>query len=152
MRSSKERERDSGKKQLKIFVDANTIISGLVFEGNEALLLRLGEVGACTLVTTQDVINEVYRVLRAREFRLGQEEATWLVSFTNRCVNVHESVKPKELSQYFERLRDKKDLYVLAAFEKLNCDILVTGDKELLEKVNGAKTTREALNILLGKL
>lgn len=151
MRSSREKGRSSGRNQLKVFVDANTVVSGLVFEGNEALLLKLGSMGACILVTTRYVMNEVSRVLRAKEFGLSEDEAAWLLSFTNRCANVHASVNPAELRRYFGRLNDKKDLHVFAAYEKLRCDVLVTGDKELLEKVNGAKTTRQAINMLLGK-
>lgn len=136
MRSSKEKEQSSRKKRLKIFVDANTIISGLVFEGNEALLMKLGAVGACSLVTTRYVMDEVSRVLRTKEFGLSEEEALSLFSFTSRCVNVYESVKAAELHQYLDRLR---------------CDVLVTGGKELLQKVTGAKTTRQALDMLLAK-
>jgi len=56
-----------------------------------------------------------------------------------------------ELKKHLTRLDDKKDVHVLAGYEKLKCDILVTGDKELLKKVTGAKTTRETLEILLGE-
>ncbi len=151
MRSLRGNEQGSGNVRLRVFVDANTIVSGLIFEGNEALLLKLGAVGACKLVTTRYVLDEVGQVLRSREFRLGQEEVASLLSFMNRCTLVYENVRLEELQEYQTRLDDKKDAHVLAAFERLRCDILVTGDKELLRKVRGAKTTRQALEILLGK-
>jgi predicted nucleic acid-binding protein len=151
MRSSRENERSFGKKRLNVFVDANTIISGVAFEGNEALLLKLGATGACRLATTRYVINEVTKVLQADEFRLSQEEITATLSFVYRSIVVHEDVKQGELRKYFARLDDKKDVHVLAAFEKLKCDVLVTGDKELLRKVTEAKTTRQALEMILGK-
>lgn len=56
---SRENEQDFGKRRLTISVDANTIVSGLLFDGNEALLLGPGETGLCTLVTTHYVIDEV---------------------------------------------------------------------------------------------
>jgi putative PIN family toxin of toxin-antitoxin system len=151
MRSSRENEESSGKKPLTIFVDANTIVSGLVFEGNEALLLRLGRTGLCRLVTTRYVIDEVARVLQAGEFRFGEEEIVSLITYVNRCMTVCENVTPEKLRKYSSTLRDKKDVHVLAAFHDLKCDIMVTGDKELLVKVTRARTTRQALEILLSE-
>jgi len=64
---------------------------------------------------------------------------------------VHESVGDVELKKYLPRLDDKKDVHILAAYKKLRCDILVTGDRELLKKVAGAKTTRQSFEIVIGK-
>ncbi len=151
MRSLKEKEESSGNRQLTIFVDANTIVSGLIFEGNEALLLRLGRIGLCRLVTTRHVVEEVARVLKAPEFNVSEEEAISFLSYINSCVRVYGNVKPAQLSKYLGRLEDKKDAHVFAAFDELKSDILVTGDKELLRKISGAKTTRQALKKLLGE-
>jgi len=150
MRSSRENEQDFGKKSLSIFVDANTIVSALIFEGNEALLLKLGAIGACTLVTSRYVIDEVARVLQRREFRIRKDELPLLLQFVNRAVLVREDVGQHDLETCYARLDDKKDVHVLAAFEKSKCDVLVTGDGELLKKVKGAKTTRQALGRILG--
>ena len=150
MRSSRGNEESSGKKPLRIFVDANTIVSGLMFEGNEALLLRLGRIGLCSLMTTHYVIDEVTRVLRAEEFRFSEEEIVSLISYVNGCMTVYGNVKPDQLGKYLSTLQDKKDAHVLAAFQELKCDMMVTGDKELLRKVTKARTTRRALEMLLG--
>lgn len=146
-----ENEEDSGKRPLRIFVDANTIVSGLLFEGNEALLLRLGRIGLCRLVTTRYVIDEATQVLRSKEFQLSDEEIISFLSYVNKCALVYQSVKRRLIRKYYARLRDKKDLHVLAALHELDCDMLVTGDKELLRKVTRARTTREALEELLGR-
>lgn len=150
MRSSRENEESSGRKPLRIFVDANTIVSGLVFEGNEALLLRLGRIGLCRLVTVHYVIDKVTRVLRAGEFRFSEEDVVSLISYMSRCMTVYENVKPARLRKYLSTLEDKKDAHVLAAFHELECDMMVTGDKELLRNVTEARTTRRALEMLLG--
>jgi predicted nucleic acid-binding protein len=150
MKLLRQNEQNSGKRKLTIFVDANTIVSGLLFDGNEALLLRLGKTGLCTLVTTRYVIDEVTRVLHAEEFRLSKEEIVTFLSYTNKCIRVSESLKRSQLRKYSSRLADKKDVHVLAGFSELDCDILVTGDKELLRKVPKATTTRQTLEVLLG--
>ena len=150
MRSSRENEQSSGRKRVRAFIDANTIVSGLVFEGNEALLLKLGAAGACRLIATRHVIDEVAAVLRSREFHLSQEEISSLLSIVYGSITVHEDLKLREIEKYLPKLDDKKDAHVLAAFEKLKADILVTGDKELLRRVTQAKTTRQTLEMLLG--
>jgi len=124
-------------------------VSGVVFGGNEALLLRLGRIGLCRLVTTRYVIDEVTRVFRAGEFRFSEEEIVSLTSYVNRCVTVYENVKTEKVRKYSSSLQDKKDVDVLAAFHELKCDITVTGDKELLRKVTKARATRQALEVLL---
>jgi predicted nucleic acid-binding protein len=126
-------------------------VSGLVFEGNEALLLKLGAIGACSLLTTRYILEEVSRTLARKEFRLGQEEITGLLSILHGSVVVHEDVDQAELKNHLSRLDDKKDVHVLAAYEKLKCEMLVTGDKELLKKVTGANTTRRVLELLLNE-
>jgi predicted nucleic acid-binding protein len=126
-------------------------VSGLVFEGNEALLLRLGAVGACSLLTTRYIIEEVSKTLATKEFRLTPDEITALLSILQGAVVVHEDLDEAELKNHLSRLNDKKDVHVLAAYEKLKCDMLVTGDKELLRKASGANTTRRALEILLNE-
>jgi hypothetical protein len=55
------------------------------------------------------------------------------------------------LQKYSGRLNDQKDLHVLAGFEKLDCDALVTGDRELLEKVAKATSTGQFVKTLLSE-
>jgi len=149
MRSSKENVQGFGKTGLSLFIDANTIVSGLLFSGNEALLLKLGAAGACRLLTTEQVMGEVAQTLRAEEFKFSAEEAAALLSSAYRAVQVHANVRESELENRYDRLNDKKDVHVLAAFETLKCDMLATGDKELLAKVSAAKTTRKTLEAAL---
>jgi len=151
MRSSRENEKSFGKKTLSIFIDAGTIVSGLIFDGNEALLLKLGAAGACRLVTSHQVIDEVARILQAKEFRISHDEIPLILQFVHRAVVVREDVRKDDLERYYARLDDKKDMHVLAAFEKFKCDMLVTGDKQLLKKVKRAQTTRKALGVILAE-
>jgi len=151
MRSSRENEKSFGKKTLSIFIDANTIVSALIFAGNEALLLKFGAAGACRLVTSHKVIDEVARILQAKEFRISHDEIPLILQFVHRAVVVREDVRKDDLERYYARLDDKKDMHVLAAFEKFKCDMLVTGDKQLLKKVKRAQTTRKALGVILAE-
>jgi len=122
-----------------------------MFEGNEALLLKLAGVGACSLLTTKYIIREVSTVLARNEFDISRDQIARLLSVLYGTVIVNEDVEQPESRNHWRRLDDKKDVHVLVAYEKSNCDMLVTGDKELLKKVAGATTTRGALKILLGE-
>lgn len=149
MKSSRENDQRSGRAPLSIFVDANIIVSGLVFAGNEALLLKLGTTRACNLLTTSRVMAEVEQTLRAKEFRFAADKVAELLSIVNRSVRARDDVSEIELKKRYDRLNDKKDIHVLAAFEVLRCDILVTGDKELVSKVGNAKSTKRTLQLIL---
>jgi len=141
----------SGKRAtVRVFVDANTIVSGLLFEGNEALLLDLGLAHLCELVTSEYVLEEVKRTLANTEFSLTMDEQAFLVSYLHRCVRVYPSPSPVEVKRRVRILEDQRDIPILTSYEMLGCDFLVTGDKEMLRKVRGAKRTREVLKILLG--
>ena len=67
----------------------------------------------------------------------------------NRVLAVRDEIKPEKLASYQRKLNDIKDVHFLAAFEKFESDILVTGDQELLKKVKGAYTTRQAIERIL---
>lgn len=119
---------------MRVFVDANTIVSGLFFVGNESILLELGRSRALRLVTNEYVLNEVRKTLKREEFRLTEEERRNLVEYTLECIFIVESPSKEEIKKHYDLLMDKKDLPVLVGAKKENCEYLVTGDKELFSK------------------
>jgi putative PIN family toxin of toxin-antitoxin system len=150
-RSSRRRLRLSGKKPLNVFVDANIIVSGLLFEGSEATLLELGRVGAITLVANNYVLTEVRSVLRRAEFSLTGEEFTGLIKYLHECLTVIEDPQNDEILSHFSLLRDEKDIPVALGATDSGSDYLVTGDKELLAKLNPLSiTTSSLLKLILG--
>ena len=138
---------------MKVFVDANTIVSGLLFVGNESVLLELGRLRALRLVSNEYVAQEVKRVLKREEFSLEDEERQHLLKYTLECISVVENPPEEEIKKHYDLLGDKKDLPVVLGAKKENCDYLVTGDRELLSKkvklfVNSV-TTSELLEKLV---
>lgn len=137
---------------MRAFVDANTVVSGLLFAGNEAVLLKLGRLGALRLVTNEYVLGEVRGVLKREEFRLTEEERRRLMRYALECISVVENPSKEEIKRHYGLLRDKKDLPVVLGAKKENCECLVTGDKELLsgrvKRFVNSTTTSE----LLGKM
>ena len=138
---------------MKVFVDANTIVSGLLFVGNESVLLELGRLRALRLVSNEYVAQEVKRVLKREEFSLEDEERQHLLRYTLECISVVENPPEEEIKKHYDLLGDKKDLPVVLGAKKENCNYLVTGDRELLSKkvklfVNSV-TTSELLEKLV---
>jgi putative PIN family toxin of toxin-antitoxin system len=138
-------------KNIRAFLDANTIVSGLLFTGNEATLLELGRIKAIELITNKYVYEEVSNVLARPEFNLTPREIKGLQSYLYLCLNIYENPSKDEIDQNLSLLNDKKDTLVALGSQQANADYLVTGDKELLEKIKNAITTRLLLEKILPK-
>lgn len=134
---------------MRVFVDANTILSGLLFAGNESVLLELGRLRALRLVANEYVLGEVRGVLKRKEFHLTEEERQHLTEYTLECISIVEDPSKEEIKKHYDVLFDKKDLPILLGAKKENCEYLVTGDKELLlekiKKLVNSTTTSELL-------
>lgn len=135
--------------KIRVFVDASTLISGLLFEGNESTLLELGSFGAVELVATHYVLREVRQVLGREEFSLSQEEIRDLVHYVHQVVVITDDPTEQAIRECARKLADKKDAPVWAGFLSSEADRLVTGDRELLRVVEGAISTSGLLRMLL---
>jgi putative PIN family toxin of toxin-antitoxin system len=137
-------------RNIKAFLDANIIISGLLFDGNEAVLLELGRVKAMELVTNRYILQEVRAVLRRDEFKLSSEEIQGLERYLHKCLTVMENPSRREIINNLDLLNDKKDIPVALGARESGADYLVTGDKELLQKESlNTITTRDPLDQIL---
>ena len=136
---------------MKLFVEANTLVSGLLYRGNERFLLELGKYGTCDLVTIEYVRGEVEEFLRRPTVRLSDDERRRLMSIHDRSVFVSGDPPMEKIREVRGRIRDEQDLPVLAGFEASRADYLVTGHQELRQATPRGVTTRRALELLLGE-
>ena len=134
---------------MRVFVDADTILSGLLFAGNESVLLELGRLRALRLVTNEYVLGEVREVMKRKDFRLTEEERQHFMEYTLECISIVKDPSEEEIQRHYDILFDKKDLPILIGAKNENCDYLITGDKELLsekiKKLVNSTTTSELL-------
>lgn len=128
----------------RYFLDANIIISGLLWKGNERKLLLLGEEGKVTLLTSAYVIKEVEDVLM--EFEFEEQKITEFLVYLRSFIALTD-VGRKEIDSYWGALDDKGDIPVLAAAIKSE-STLITGDKELLEKGNKYLVVKQTIDVL----
>ncbi len=129
----------------RVFLDANTLVSGIVFSGSEHTLLKLGTRKQFELITSEDVIEELVEVID-RKF----PEKAFLVKEFIKLAEIR-AIRRKDYEKLVEmqKVRDAEDKHVLAAALAAKCSLLVTGDKDLLtlKKLAGIRiiTTKEAL-------
>ena len=134
---------------LKLFIDANILISGLVFDGNELKVLFKCLDKGHKLVISNHVEEEIFRTMLDK----FPEHSKLFHEFIELA---HFEIVPKE--QYIDKLadydivRDKHDRHILASAIVTKCKYIITGDKDLLvlKSINNTKilTSKEVLKIL----
>jgi putative PIN family toxin of toxin-antitoxin system len=113
----------------RVFLDTNVLISGLLFRGNEALLLELADQGLVRLVLSTTCIEEA--------------RATFQNKFLARSSVLEDFLTHAEYEMAFEPtesdvesalllVRDPNDAPILASILLTKPDIALTGDKDLL--------------------
>jgi len=111
---------------MKIFLDTNVLASAAATRGLCADVLR--EVFAShNLFLSEQVLTELGRVLKLK-FGVGQDlidDFIWLLR--------QDSVLAQPSQVPRVRLQDKDDLTILAAAITAGAEVLITGDKELLD-------------------
>jgi len=111
---------------MKIFLDTNVLASAAATRGLCADVLR--EVFAShDLFISEQVLNELRRVLRLK-FGVGQDLIDDFIQLLHQdSVLAQPSRVPKI------KLQDTEDLTILAAAITAGAEVLITGDKELLD-------------------
>jgi putative PIN family toxin of toxin-antitoxin system len=117
---------------VKLVADANTLISGTLWEGPSARLISAALQGDVQIFLSLPILLEFREVLQRAKFahRLaarGETADSLMKRFRVAC---HEAI-PAQIASPPE-LRDPEDLHILACALGANADIIVTGDKGLL--------------------
>ena len=111
---------------MKVFLDTNVLASAAATRGLCADVLR--EVfSSHELFISEQVLSELRRVLRLK-FGAGQDlidDFIWLLEQDS------VSAQPGQLPE--TKLQDKDDLPILGAAVSAGAEVLITGDKELLD-------------------
>lgn len=116
---------------MRILLDTNVWISGLLWGGMPNRVVRMARSGQITAIVSIEILNELrntlgYPKLQAQLSRLGETAQTLLRSIeeVSECVMTETIVVPE--------LRDPKDAIVLAAALAGGARVIVTGDQDLL--------------------
>ena len=115
---------------MRIFFDANILISAIVFDGNELEAILKSTDAGHTIVISDHIEEEVFRVMLEKfpEHSKLFHEFIAMASF---------EVVPREIYinnlEHYNIVRDKHDRHVLACADLTKCNIIVSGDKDLYE-------------------
>jgi putative PIN family toxin of toxin-antitoxin system len=116
---------------MRIFLDANILISGIIFKGKEHELLIKNK--NIFFITSEDVLEETRAVI-IEKFPESSELVEIFLSILNPTVIKRKDYASK-LNEY-STVRDKNDRHILAAAIIGKVDYIVTGDADLLSLKN----------------
>ena len=114
---------------MKVFLDTNVLVSGFATRGLCADVIRL-VLAEHELITADVVLNELKRVLK-QKIQLPGERIQEILTFLE-----SQTVQLKPISTSSNPVRDEDDQWVLASALAAKADVLVTGDKDLLDVAN----------------
>ena len=141
------------KKDLRVVVDTNVLISGLfgIKNSPSAQILDAIRAQKIILVTSPLILEEVGDVInREKVVKLTKMSPKDRTDFIEKLIGRSDVTPGIQLSQMVSR--DTKDDKFLACAVEANADYVVTGDKDLLDLENYAGinivTPREFLKIL----
>src|ERR1700679_1697412 len=126
-------------KVLRITADSNIFISGLKFAGTPRRILNLAESGAIHLAVSDDILDEVTRVLRREKFGWPQPEIDRALAQISLFT---EHVEPKQRIDAITE--DPTDNRIIECAVASRSEYLVTGDDHLLKlrQFGGTKIIR----------
>jgi uncharacterized protein len=114
---------------VKIFFDSSVLVAALTFPGLCSKVL-LRAIAAHTVYVSEYVIEEVSRTLR-KKFPIGEDEIADRIRWLREHSIVIAFARNLDIT-----LRDPTDIPILNAAVASNVDILVSGNKDLLEFVD----------------
>lgn len=111
---------------MRVFLDTNVLVSAFATRGlcEDVLRLVLTE---HMLVTGEVILDEVSRVLLSR-FRMPRERIDEVLEFLRSYEVIARPAEPSSL-----KVRDEEDRWILATAIAGAADVLVTGDRDLLD-------------------
>jgi putative PIN family toxin of toxin-antitoxin system len=114
---------------VKVFLDSNILVSSFAFKGvTRDLVAHLVE--KHRIFVSEDVLREVKRTLLGKLYSTPSTVETFIDELHDIAVMID---PPFQTSI---KVRDPDDIPILAAAIKSSADVLVTGDKDLLELTN----------------
>lgn len=114
---------------MKVFLDTNVLVSGFATRGLCADVIRL-ILAEHELIIGDVVLREVERVLK-QKIGLPTEQIQEILAFLET-----QTVQPKPTLPSPLQVRDEDDQWILASALAAKAEVLVTGDKDLLDVVD----------------
>jgi len=116
----------------KVVLDTNTLISGLLWDGNEARVIEKAENKEIKLFISPELIEELEGVLKREKFcnRLEGKEYT-VDKAVSKIALIATLIKPTHKINVIQE--DSEDNRVLECAVSAKVDVIVSGDSHLLD-------------------
>lgn len=108
---------------IRVVLDTNVLVSGIMYSGNERKVLDLGVLGMISVYLSPHILNELAGVL-SRKFNRGEPQITEDIETICRWVAV---VEPTETVSLISR--NPADDRILECCLEANAHYLITGDR-----------------------
>lgn len=116
----------------KVVFDTNTLISGLLFLGNEADLLRLLDGGAVKLCMSDDMFRELERVLGYERIKRHVDMSRYnKEDYLEKIAHLAEVVHPNISLNVVAA--DPSDNHIIECAVEAGAEYIVSGDSHLLD-------------------
>ncbi|NTU44219.1 MAG: putative toxin-antitoxin system toxin component, PIN family [Chlorobiaceae bacterium] len=116
---------------MRIVCDTNVLISGFLFGGNPREVLQLCSLGKVINCISPAIIDEVEEVLHRPKFTLSSEQVYRIIGLFRDTFTMVIPENPVDFITI-----DPDDNRILEAAEAASAQIIVSGDKHLLELVS----------------
>jgi len=116
-------------KVIRVVVDTNVVISGLLFNGTPGRLISLWKRGQIKPLTSAEIIDEVIRVLAYPKFKLSESEINYLLN-----IEILPHFDVIETKQKFSSIikEDPSDDKFIHCAEAGKANYIISGDQHLL--------------------
>lgn len=113
---------------MRVVADTNILISGLLWDGNEAEILKMCKTGETDLIISPDIIIELESVLSRNKFSLTKAE---IDSAIGEILSISKIVNPRTAVKVMKE--DPDDNIILECAIEGNAKLIISGDKHLLD-------------------
>lgn len=131
---------------MKVVADTNVYVSAIIFGGKPQAILDLAQDGQIELFISDDIVAEITRILRDKFKRTPEQLRNDLLSIQA----ITTSVVPSERIDAI--LHDPTDNIMLECAVEASADVIVSGDKHLLEIDGFRGITIELASDLLAEM
>jgi len=117
---------------MRVTVDTNLVVSAFLWGGNPRRVLDAASDGVIDIFTSRDLISELDDVLRRDRFRQRIEAAHSSVDeIVDQYIALVNLIEVHEIDPVV--LRDPDDDAVIACALSGECELIISGDKDLLD-------------------
>lgn len=117
---------------MRVTVDTNLVVSAFLWGGNPRRVLEVAQDGVIDLFTSRDMLSELDEVLSRDKFRQRLEAVNSSVGeILDQYEALAELIEVHEIEPVV--IRDPDDDAVIACAVFAECELIVSGDKDLLD-------------------